>query len=1045
MKKAQERPDESVWLAVEREVADALTKRRRLREKTTVRSLKMKEDEDSENEEKKQAALRREFTRVVEEETQKMLTDDPEMVTEEIEILAQLKKAVDAGEVREDDEVLQTKIISPQEVSRKWKEWLPAVEAEVVSLLEEKEAMEEVSGKKLEDMLKGADQMGVTVEFLPSKLVFTKKPGKKGGKPKVRWVICGNFEQVKDGESTYSSGADAAALRLLLVTASRMQWTAGTIDVKTAFLNAVMDQKDQQTLILVKPPPLFVEKGYMKVGTYYLPKKAVYGLRRSPRLWGECRDESLEAMEVEVEESPGQKIVLHLTPLESEPNLWRVQEKKEDGEENEGVAPLPLKGLLMTYVDDILVAGSSVVVHSIMERIRSVWVTSDPDQVTQEPIKFLGVEISKSYNQEKGRDIWYMSQSSYTRDLLDQVDHEVQERKIPITRDQSQLPEEESDVTPELIKAAQKATGEMLWLVTRTRIDLMFAVSKMGSCVTRSPRKVLQIYEQIKGYLKKTIHHGLCFDGAAPEMMMIEAMADASFAPEGDVSHGAFIIEVGQCPVFWRSGRQSFVTLSTAEAEMVEVIESMVAGESIGAIADELFGSLPRKSWTDSQSALAILTTDGGSWRTRHLRLRAAAARHSIIHGMWLIQHMSGIKMTADIGTKPLSSERLRQLKIEMHMVEVPQAEKEKEKEKTEESGEDKSLIQFGSAEGTQKAASAVRLLTLAAVLSIAKGEEEEEEAEEFQEFNMMMVGFSIAIVLLTLLIQFLWKVGVEKLTCLRSQTDSAARSLPMDAEKEKEKEKKERKGEDAEAPAQESQGPLRRSSGEDAEAPAQERQGPLRRSSVGTAPEESTASVQPPRDQRGDAWGAADEVQRPAQLPPMGTAPVEMIAPVQPPSPSWSNETSSEDEEEDYRPLDERHIPVITQDQINQHLQDIEREEAEHYESARSDTERFREFEGSGNQTPIFQVWTTRYGSVYHHRRECRYLTSSQTGVVRESEWCWLCKTISLMTRGRPPPGVQLWIDGWGGPYHVDQRCPLRNSQRVFRACQGCDEDVAG
>ena len=154
----------------------------------------------------------------------------------------------------------------------------------------------------------------------------------------------------------------------------------------------------------------------------------------------------------------------------------------------------------------------------------------------------------------------------------------------------------------------------------------MFAVSKMGSCVTRSPRKVLQIYEQIKGYLKKTIHHGLCFDGAAPEMMMIEAMADASFAPEGDVSHGAFIIEVGQCPVFWRSGRQSFVTLSTAEAEMVEVIESMIAGESIGAIADELFGSLPRKSWTDSQSALAILTTDGGSWRTRHLRLRAAAA-----------------------------------------------------------------------------------------------------------------------------------------------------------------------------------------------------------------------------------------------------------------------------------------------------------------------------------------------------------------------------------------------------------------------------------
>ena len=403
----------------------------------------------------------------------------------------------------------------------------------------------------------------------------------------------------------------------------------------------------------------------------------------------------------------------------------------------------------------------------------------------------------------KGRDIWYMSQSSYTKDLLAQGGQEVQERKILITRDQSQLPEEESDVTPELIKAAQKATGEMLWLVTRMRIDLMHAVSKMGSCVTRSPRKVLQIYEQVKGYLKKTVNHGLRFDGEAPEVMMIEAMADASFAPEGDVSHGAFIIEVGHCPVFWRrSGRQSFVTLSTAEAEMVEVIESMVAGEAIGAIADELFGSLPRKSWTDPRSALAILTTDGGSWRTRHLRLRAAAARHSIIQGMWSIQHMSGIKMTADIGTKPLASERLKQLKQEMHMVDVPQSEVQKEPQKQEEK-EAKKMIHSGSNEEVQKAASVVRLLTMAAVLSVARGEKEEEGEEMFSEFKMMMVIFPMIIVLLTLLVQCLRKEGVERWARPRSHSRSAARSLPIDAEKvDRKRKEKDEKGDEAEAPA---------------------------------------------------------------------------------------------------------------------------------------------------------------------------------------------------------------------------------------------------
>ena len=185
----------------------------------------------------------------------------------------------------------------------------------------------------------------------------------------------------------------------------------------------------------------------------------------------------------------------------------------------------------------------------------------------------------------------------------------------------------------------------------------------------------------------------------------------------------------------------------------------MVAGESIGAIADELFDVLPRKSWTDSQSAQAILTTDGGSWRTRHLRLSAAAARHSIAQGMWAIQQMVGTKMTADIGTKPVASERLKYLKDEMHMVPQPEVEcggekTENPKEKTKETKEIK------------KAASIVRLLTLAAALSVAKGQDDEEEwseANSDQEFKSMMVIFALVIVAITLMCQRFW-------TLLRSQ-----------------------------------------------------------------------------------------------------------------------------------------------------------------------------------------------------------------------------------------------------------------------------------
>ena len=62
----------------------------------------------------------------------------------------------------------------------------------------------------------------------------------------------------------------------------------------------------------------------------------------------------------------------------------------------------------------------------------------------------------------------------------------------------------EGEPTAETVRLAQKAVGEALWLTTRARFDTMFAVSRMGAAVTRSPDAVLQAALQLKGYLKIT-------------------------------------------------------------------------------------------------------------------------------------------------------------------------------------------------------------------------------------------------------------------------------------------------------------------------------------------------------------------------------------------------------------------------------------------------------------------------------------------------------------------------------------------------------------
>ena len=168
---------------------------------------------------------------------------------------------------------------------------------------------------------------------------------------------------------------------------------------------------------------------------------------------------------------------------------------------------------------------------------------------------------------------------------------------------------------------------------------------------------------------------------------------------------------------------------------------------------------------------------------------------------------------------------------------------------------------------------------------------------------------------------------------------------------------------------------------------------------------------------------------QRPTYLPPgEGSS-----------SPLEDSTSSSEDTP--YRPLDERHIPGFDLDRV---MQEIADEETNLYEEAQRNPERFQNYENSEERArAAFQVLTTRYGRVYHYQSQCRYLSSVQTGANRESAWCRICWAITAQTRGPPPPGVPLWIDHWGGDYHVDSRCPRCDPEKMFPACQGCGESA--
>ena len=112
--------DDTVWVAVEREGRDAQEQRRRIRGKSTLRKMdaSLMSSEEVEEEEKKIEVRR--VMKLVEEEMQTLINEDPEIAADEVRILGRLRKMVE--EQGESEEILQTKIISPKEVLRNWTE-----------------------------------------------------------------------------------------------------------------------------------------------------------------------------------------------------------------------------------------------------------------------------------------------------------------------------------------------------------------------------------------------------------------------------------------------------------------------------------------------------------------------------------------------------------------------------------------------------------------------------------------------------------------------------------------------------------------------------------------------------------------------------------------------------------------------------------------------------------------------------------------------------------------------------------------------------------
>ena len=530
--------------------------------------------------------------------------------------------------------------VSLPEVRKHVELWKEAIMKEVKALMDSG-AVTRLNPEQTRELKKA----GLVV--LPGKAVFTVKPpsdpdGSEKYRRKCRVVVCGNSLPAQ-GQNVYASGTSADTLRIAVALAVKMGWCIASTDVANAFTLAPMPE---DLMYALTPPTIVVLAGAAAPGETWQITRVLYGLREAPRLWGNFRNARLATARIEYGD-----VTIELTATTTDENLWRVTFSGDD----------TVQGLVLTYVDDFLICAARDVVVAIYKWLVTDWKCTELEWAEGGSLRFLGMELRVC-----GQGV-HLSQSGYVRDLLRQ--HGMEEDSqggltVPCNREWLQDAESDEDIpTPEesTIRLAQKATGEVLWLSTRSRPELAHAVGCMASHALKRPLRSLEISKRVMKFLARTVEYAILFQEVEDDPLLT-VYSDASFAPGGGRSFGSTMAQIHGMPVAWRASKQPVITLSVAEAELYEGCSAVQLGLGIEALLSEL-GLYPVMHLRiDNAAAQGLASEAPGTWKTRHLRIRARFLRQEVSAQRLVISHVSGCMQKADLGTKGFDLPKFKSL-----------------------------------------------------------------------------------------------------------------------------------------------------------------------------------------------------------------------------------------------------------------------------------------------------------------------------------------------------------------------------------------------
>jgi transposase InsO family protein len=484
--------------------------------------------------------------------------------------------------------------------SPKWEEWKKAMEKELFDL-DTQNTWSLVDLPRDKTPLKG-------------RWVFKLKRNSTGDieKYKARWVIKGFLQQPGiDFDETFCNTARPESWRVLLAEASKRDWEIHQIDVKSAFPNADIDKE----IYTIQPT------GFERGTKVCRLNKALYGLKQSARQWYKFLKDIL--------------------------NKFGLVHSNAD----EGI--FYKKDLIIVcHIDDLLIISPKLSsVEDFKKHIsKSVEITD-----LGEAHFFLGIQISR----DRAKHTMTLSQKKYLMEILSKFNKSSVHPVSTPAELGIRLEKNQSTAEPSAVTEYQKQIGSLMYLMTKTRPDIAFAVNCCARFMSNPDATHFRALERIWKYLVGTVDFSLVYNSSELRPNL-SGFVDSDWGGDYTTrkSTTGYLFYYANAPVSWSSRLQKTVALSSCEAEYMalkEAIKEFVWLQSLFEEIESLRTCNTKILLTDNQSAIDLSKNPEYHARSKHIDIQYHYVREITQSGQVTLKYVPTKENIADVFTKPLS------------------------------------------------------------------------------------------------------------------------------------------------------------------------------------------------------------------------------------------------------------------------------------------------------------------------------------------------------------------------------------------------------